>query len=101
VGAAVKLAVEVTVNVGGTGVELGEVVDVGSGVFVNVGCACSVCAMAAETVSATIVAICPVSTSGAAAGADAVGSPGTTQAVIVAKNIRAMKNVRLVFMVLP
>jgi len=32
-------------------------------------------------------------------GADAVGSPGTTQAVIVAKNIRAMKNVRLLFMV--
>jgi hypothetical protein len=39
----------------------------------------------------------PVSTVGAKTGVEAVGSPGTTQAVIVAKNIRAMKNVRLLF----
>jgi hypothetical protein len=55
--------------------------------------------MAAETVPATIVSIGPVSTVGAKTGAEAVGSPGTTQAAMVARNIRAMKNVRLLFMV--
>jgi hypothetical protein len=55
--------------------------------------------MAAETVPATIVVMRLVSTVGAKTGAEAVGSPGTTQAVIVAKNIRAMKNVRLLFTV--
>jgi hypothetical protein len=69
-------------------------VDVG----VDVGCASAVCVMAAETVPATIVSIGPVSTVGAKTGAEAVGSPGTTQA-IVAKNIIAMKNIRFVFMV--
>jgi hypothetical protein len=67
--------------------------EVGAGL----GTDCSVSAMAAETVPATIVLIAPVSTVGA--GVEMVESPGMTQAVMVAKNIRAMKNVRLLFMV--
>jgi hypothetical protein len=55
--------------------------------------------MAAETVPAIIVFRRSVSTVGARIGVEAVGSPGTAQATIVAKNIRAMKNVRLLFMV--
>jgi hypothetical protein len=86
----------VGVSVGaGVDVEVAVVV----GVTVTVGFACAVCVMAAETVSATIVSMGPVSTVGAKMGAEAVGNPGTTQAVIVAKNIRAMKNFRLLFMI--
>jgi hypothetical protein len=54
--------------------------------------------MAAETVSATIVSNRPGSTTGAEAGADPDGSPGTTQAAMAAKKISATKNIRLLFM---
>jgi hypothetical protein len=74
-------------------------VAVAADVGVAVGCANAVCVMAAETVPATIVSMGPVSTVGAKTGAEAVGSPGTTQAVMTAKNIRATKIVRLLFMV--
>jgi hypothetical protein len=74
-------------------------VAVAADVDVAAGCACSVCAMAAETVSATIVSMRLVSTVGAKTGAEAVGSPGTTQAAMITKNISAVKNVRLLFMV--
>jgi len=89
-----ELAVEI---VSGMDVALavGAVVAVGS----NVGRACSVCKMAAETVPATMVSTRLESAVGANTGAEAVGSPGSTQAVIVAKKIIAMKNVRLLFMV--
>jgi hypothetical protein len=73
-------------------------VKVAAGIGVEIGCACPVCATTAETVPATIIAIRPVSTVSVGRGVDAVGSPGTTQAVIAAKNIRAIKNVRLLFM---
>jgi hypothetical protein len=65
---------------------------------IEVGCACSVCATTAETVPATIIAIRSVSTVSVGSGAGAVGDPGTTQAIIAAKNIGTIKSVRLLFM---
>jgi len=74
-------------------------VGVETGTSVGVGRACSVCVMAAETVSATIVSNRPGSMICGGAGAEAVGSPGTAQAMMAAKKVSAMKNVRLLFMV--
>jgi hypothetical protein len=76
-------------------------VAVETAVAVGFGAACSVSAIAAETVPATIVATRPVSTVGAARGVEAVENPGMAQAAIVAKNIRAMKIVRRLFMYIP
>lgn len=67
-------------------------------VGVRLGTACSVCAIAAETVPATIVSICPVSTVRVGRGTEEVESPGITQAGITARKMRAIKNVRLFFM---
>jgi hypothetical protein len=89
-----SVAAEVAVNVAAE-------VEVKTAVAVGFGADCSVSAIAAETVPATIVAIRPVSTVGAGCGVDAVESPGTAQATLIAKNIRAMKIVRLLFMYLP
>jgi hypothetical protein len=59
---------------------------------------CSVCARAAETVPATFVSIDPVSIVEAKMGVGGVDeSPGRTQAMVT-KNIREMKNVRVLFM---
>jgi hypothetical protein len=55
---------------------------VAENVAVAVGCACSVSARTAETVSATLISIAPVSTVGAKMGVVGVDeSPGTTQAM--------------------
>lgn len=59
VGVNVDVIVDVAVTVA---VAVGMEVDVDVGIGVEVGRACSVCAMAAETVPATMVSICPVST---------------------------------------
>jgi hypothetical protein len=96
-GVKVVVDVEVTVDVN---VAVAVAVAVDALVAVGLGLDCSVCAMAAETVPATCVSTCPVSTVRVGSGAEAVGSPGTTQAVIVAKKIRAIKKVFLLFMVI-
>jgi hypothetical protein len=80
-------------------VEVGVEVELERGMGAGLGTDCSVSEMAAETVEATISSICPVSIVGAEMGAVAVGSPGITQAAIIAKNSRAMKMIRLLFMV--
>jgi hypothetical protein len=85
--------------ISGVGINVGVDVEVDVGTRVGVGKACSVKAMATETVSATIVDRIPVSVVGASAGAEAVGRPGKAQATMVAKKVNAMKNVRLLFMV--
>jgi hypothetical protein len=100
----VSVGIDVKVDVGVESeviVEVGVEVELERGMGAGLGTDCSVSAMAAETVEATISSICPVSIVGAEVGAGAVGSPGTTQATITAKNIRAMNIIRLLFMFFP
>jgi len=78
-----------------SGVAFDAGVKVGDGVG---GIDCLVCSMAAETVSATMTSK-RWSAVGVGAGADAAGSPGAAHANRVAKKIRAMKKIRLLFII--
>jgi hypothetical protein len=114
----VDVAVRVTVEVGvevkvevDVGVDMAVAVEAEVGVGVAVimiteavagpGMDCSVWAMAAETVPATLVSMTPVSTVSVGMGVNVaeVGSPGTTQARIIAKKNGAMKKVHILFIV--
>lgn len=112
VGVKVEVAVGVKVRVDvGVEVEVGVEVDVAVGVKVDsavttiteagpgLGADCSVCATDAETVAATIVPRDAASTVSVGRGAEGVATPGMTQAVIVAKEIKTTKKVCLLFMV--
>ena len=119
VGVGVNVAVDVEVAVG-VGVEVfvgvkvevavGKDVEVAVGVKVDsavtttteagpgLGTDCSVCATDAETVAATIVPRDAASTVSVGRGTGGVATPGMTQAVIVAKEIKTTKKVCLLFM---
>ncbi len=87
-----KVSVLPAVMGSGVAVEVGWEV----GMRVGVGCDCSVSAMAATTVSATMVSRRPGSVVGAKrGGAVGVESPGMTQAVTVTRRISAKKDVFL------
>jgi hypothetical protein len=106
----VEVGVEVKVKVDvGVDMDVAVEAEVGVGVAVIMiteavagpGMDCSVWAMAAETVPATIVSMAPVSTVSVGRGVDVadVGSPGITQARMIAKKIGAMKKNRPLFIV--
>ena len=94
VGVEVAVNVDVTVAVGmdvAVGVEAADAVTMTTGDGAGLGMDCWVCAMAAETVPATIVSMASVSAVSVGRGAEEVGSPGTTQARMIARKIGAMK----------
>jgi len=98
VGSGVGVAVGTDVGVE-TGVEVNVAVTTTTEAGAGLGMDCWVWAMAAETVPATIVSMAPASTVSVGRGVEAAGSPGTTQARMIAKKIGAMKKVRLLFIV--
>jgi len=106
----VEVGVEVKVKVDvGVDMDVAVEAEVGVGVAVIMitesvagpGMDCSVWAMAAETVPATIVSMAPASTVSVGMGVDVeeVESPGTTHARTMVKKIGAMKKDRLIFIV--
>jgi hypothetical protein len=100
VGVAVTVGVAVAVGVDVTmGMEVNVAVTITMEAGAGLGMDCWVWAMAAETVPATIVSMTPASNVSVGRGAEAVGSPGTTQARMIAKKIGAMKKFRLLFIV--